>query len=162
MNKFALCCLALLCTGSNAHARSTPQVDPATAPASTTAAPVAMGRCGRISVFDVAPRNQDIYRAKLINIDGQLPGPTNARSFRVTPGKHTLEVAELIDNEQFNDLQLRQRVQQSDRYKSIELDVQPNTTYLLGAHLIESRRNYITDRSYWEPVIYHQNSEACQ
>lgn len=120
------------------------------------------GSCGRISVFDVAPRSQEVYRARLLNIDGELPGPTGARSFRVTPGRHVLEVAEAIDNEQFNDVQLRQRVQRADRYKTLEVDVQPDTTYLLGARLVEARRNYIADGSYWEPVIYRQNSETCQ
>ena len=136
-----------------------PGVDAATAePEQVTPA----GACGRISVFDVAPRSREIYRAKLINIDGALAGPTNARSFRVTPGKHVLEVAEIIDNEQFNDVQLRQRVKQADRYKTLEVDVKPGTTYLLGAQLVTARRNNIADGSYWEPVIYHQNSEPCQ
>lgn len=141
-----------------------PGVDAATAdlaqpgPAQAAAA----GSCGRISVFDVAPRSREVYRAKLINIDGALPGPTSARSFRVTPGRHVLEVAEIIDNEQFNDVQLRQRVKHADRYKTLEVDVKPDTTYLLAAHLIEARRNRIADGSYWEPVIYGQNSEPCK
>ncbi len=120
------------------------------------------GTCGRISVFDVAPRSEEVYRARLINLDGKLPGPTGARSFRVTPGRHVLEVAEAIDNEQFNDVQLRQRVQRADRYKTLEVDVQPDTTYLLGARLVEDRRNHVADGSYWEPVIYRQNSEPCK
>ena len=117
--------------------------------------------CGRISVFDVAPRSQDLYRAKLLNIDGELAGPTGARSFRVKPGKRVLQVAELIDSEQFNDVQLRQRDMRPDPYKDLVVDVQPGTTYLLAARLVPARRNYITDGSYWEPVIYQQNSEPC-
>jgi len=119
-------------------------------------------RCGRISVFDVAPRSEELYRARLMNIDGRLPGPAGAKSFRVTPGRHVLEVAELIDPEQFNDVQRRQRDMRPDPYKELVVDVQPDTTYLLGARLVTARRNYITDGSYWEPVIYHQNSEPCQ
>ncbi|MGO4221527.1 hypothetical protein AB4Y64_06685 [Lysobacter sp. TAF61] len=169
MNKLALCRLptlgaaiaGLASLGIASAGTASPQVDPASAPAATSVAPGAAG-CGRVSVFDVAPRSKDLYRARLINIDGTLPGPTTARSYRVAAGKHTLEVAEIIDNEQFGDVQLRQRAQQADRYKTIELDVQPNTTYLLAAHLIEERRNYIMDQSYWEPVIYSQSSEACK
>ncbi|HEY5804672.1 MAG TPA: hypothetical protein VIT90_13355 [Lysobacter sp.] len=161
MNPLALCCLPLLGLAFVAVAGPAVQTDPASAPAATSAAPAVAG-CGRISVFDVAPRSQDLYRARLINVDGTLPGPTSARSYRVAAGKRSLEVAEMIDNEQFNDVQLRQRVQQSDRYKTIELDVQPNTTYLLGSHLIEERRNNIMDGSYWEPVIYSHSSEACK
>jgi hypothetical protein len=160
MNLSALCCLPLLAVAFATTAQPLAQVDPASAPATTSAAPAVTG-CGRISVFDVAPRSKDLYRARLINVDGKLPGPTSARSYRVGAGKHTLEVAELIDVKQFNDLQLRQRTQQSDRYKTIELDVQPNTTYLLAAHLIEANRNDIIGQTYWEPVIFSQSSEAC-
>jgi hypothetical protein len=161
MNLPAMCCLPLLAVAfAAAAAQPSSQVDPASAPAATSATPAVVG-CGRISVFDVAPRSKDLYRARLINVDGQLPGPTSARSYRISAGKHSLEVAELIDEKQFNDLQMRQRTQRSDRYKTIELDVQPNTTYLLAAHLIEANRNDIIGQTYWEPVIYSQSSEAC-
>lgn len=120
------------------------------------------GTCGRISVFDVAPRSQDLYRARLISIDGRTAGPVGARSYRVPVGRHTLEVAEVIDVEQFSDVQLLQRDQRADRYKTLEVDVKPDTTYLLAAHLIESHRNRIADGSYWEPVIYGQNNEPCK
>ncbi len=125
----------------------------ADAPAST---------CGRISDFDAAPRSQDLYRARLMNVDGQLPGPTGSRSYRVSPGPHTLQVAELIDNDQFNDLQLQQRVRNANRYKTLQIDVQPGVTYSLAAKLVEARRNYILDQSYWQPVIYRQVNAACR
>ncbi|MDR0184454.1 hypothetical protein [Lysobacter arvi] len=134
------------------------QASPSAAP--TRAADDA--RCGRISVFDVAPRSEELYRARVMNIDGRLPGPTGARSFRVTPGRHVLEVAELIDPEQFNDVQRRQRDMRPNPYKELVVDVQPDTTYLLAARLVTARRNFINDGSYWEPVIYRQNSEPCQ
>jgi len=127
-------------------------------PAST---PAASG-CGRISIFDAAPRSQDIYRARLMNIDGKFAGPSGTKTFKLPVGHHVLEVAELIDPEQFNDVQRRQRDMRADPYKELTVDVQPDTTYLLGARLVTDRRNYITDGSYWEPVIYHQNSESCQ
>ena len=118
--------------------------------------------CGRISIFDVAPRSQDIYRARVMNIDGRLAGPSGTKSFKLPAGHHVLEVAELIDPEQFNDVQRRQRDMRANPYKELAVDVQPNTTYLLGARLITARRNEIIDGSYWEPVLYHQNSESCQ
>lgn len=127
-------------------------------PASASAAQP--GTCGRISVFDSAPRSQDLYRARLINIDGRAAGPTGTRTYRVPLGRHTLEVAEAIDVRQFDDVELRQRDQRMDRYKMLEVDVKPDTTYLLAAHLIESGR--IADGSYWEPVIYGQSKEACK
>ncbi|WP_342316509.1 hypothetical protein [Lysobacter sp. FW306-1B-D06B] len=135
--------------------------DQATAPATADAAPGTASSCGRVSIFDVAPRSQDLYRARVMNIDGKLAGPTGAKTFRLAPGKHTLQVAELINSDQFNDVQLRQRDMRADPYKDLVVDVAPNTTYLLAAHLIEAKRNSITDGSYWEPVIYQKNSEPC-
>jgi hypothetical protein len=123
-------------------------------------APSDSGSCGRISVFDVAPRNQDLYRARLMSIDGRTAGPVGSRTYRVPVGRHTLEVAEAIDVKQFDDVELRQRDQRMDRYKTLEVDVKPDTTYLLAARLIESGR--IADGSYWEPVIYGQDNERCK
>ena len=118
--------------------------------------------CGRISIFDVAPRSQDIYRARLMNIDGTLAGPSGAKSFKLPAGRHVLEVAELIDPEQFNDVQRQQRDMRANPYNELVVDVQPDRTYLLGARLVTARRSYISDGSYWEPVIYQHNTESCQ
>ncbi|GAA5067360.1 hypothetical protein [Lysobacter panacisoli] len=133
---------------------------PANPPAATQSEPST--GCGRVSVFDVAPRTRDMFRARLISIDGQLPGPAGSRSFRLDAGSHELEVAELIDTNQFDDVQLRQRDQKSGAYKKLRLDVAADTTYLLGAHLIDAHRNEILSGAYWEPVIYSQNSEPCR
>ena len=130
--------------------------------AGSPAAADAASGCGRISIFDVAPRSQELYRARIMNIDGRLPGPTGTKTFRLPAGRHVLEVAELIDPEQFNDIQLRQRDMRQHPYKELVVDVRPDTTYLLGARLVQARRNFISDGSYWEPVIYRQNSEPCQ
>ena len=157
MNAFGLPLLALCLFAGTCAATQNPA---ASAPTPTSASD--SSRYGRISIFDVAPRSQELYRARLMNIDGQLPGPAGAKSFRVSPGRHVLEVAELIDPEQFGDVQMRQRDMRKDPYKELVVDVQPDTTYLLAARLITARRNNIADGSYWEPVIYHQKSESCQ
>lgn len=131
------------------------------AASATQAAPAAAG-CGRISVFDVAPHSRDLYRASLLAIDGQLPGPTGARTFRVAAGRHTLRVVEQIDASRFDGVQLRQRGQGRDLSKTMELDVRPDTTYLLAAQLIEAKRGDVLGRGYWEPVIYQSNAEPCR
>jgi hypothetical protein len=119
--------------------------------------------CGRISVFDIAPRAQKLYPAVLIAIDGKLPGPTDADVFRVTPGRHQLKVAEAIDWRQFSDLQRLQRDRTvRDRYKVIEVDVQPGITYRLAARFHLEERNSIRDGAYWEPVIWKESPEHCR
>lgn len=118
--------------------------------------------CGRISVFDSAPRGDQVYPAVLIAIDGRAPGPTSGPSYRVRPGVHELTVAEKIDPEQFSSLQRFQRDRRADGgYKTLTLDVRPGITYRLGAHFDLERRNFIRDNSYWEPVVWGEVAEAC-
>lgn len=119
--------------------------------------------CGRVSVFDVAPRSQQLYPAVLIAVDGQLPGPSSSEVFRLEPGRHVLRVAERIDPVQFNDLQRRTRDRGSrDRYKELEIDVQPGITYRLAARFNIDRRNQIRDNGYWDPVIWKEVAETCR
>ncbi|MFC4729155.1 PDZ domain-containing protein [Coralloluteibacterium thermophilus] len=119
-------------------------------------------RCGRINTFDVAPRGRHIYPAILIAVDGRSPGPTTADSFRVEPGRRTLTVAENIDVRQLSTLtqQLRSRGGRA-RYKTLEVDVEAGTTYLLGARFDPSRGGS-TRNDYWEPVIWRQVAERCR
>jgi hypothetical protein len=119
--------------------------------------------CGRISVFDIAPRNQRLYRAVLIAIDGRLPGPTDSDVYRVTPGRHLLKVAEAIDWRQFSSVARVQRDRPTrDRYKEIEVDVQPGITYRLAARFHQEERHSIRDGAYWEPVIWKESPEPCR
>ena len=119
--------------------------------------------CGRVSVFDAAPRGKQIYRAVLIAVDGVLPGPPSSDTYRLDPGRRRLTVAEAIDPEQFNSVQRTQRDRQGrERYKDLIIDVQPGITYRLGAHYILDQRNSIRDNAYWEPVIWAEAAETCR
>jgi hypothetical protein len=120
--------------------------------------------CGRISVFDVAPRSQHLYKAVLIAVDGKLPGPTSSDVFRLEPGRHVLRVAEAIDPKQFDSLQrlTRDRRRGDDHYKDLEVDVQPGTTYRLASRFNYDQRNSIRDNAYWDPVIWTEIPETCR
>lgn len=125
------------------------------------AATAATEGCGRISEFDVGPRQQDLHGAKIISIDGSLPGPTNAKTYRVTPGPHTLQVSERIESRylSFND---RLRNSNTDRYKTLVVDVLPNTTTLIAARLNPDRRTEWKNGAYWDPVAWKQIAEPCR
>jgi hypothetical protein len=126
-------------------------------------AAAADSRCARISTFDVAPRNQQLFPAVLIAVDGRLPGPTSAESWRLTPGRHVLKVAEAIDPKRFTALQNRERDgRNSDRYKTLEIDAQPGITYRLAARFHVDRRGNMRSGDYWEPVIWKQSAEPCR
>lgn len=125
--------------------------------ASVSARPEATASCGRISQFDVAPRQQHLHGAVLMRIDGKLPGPHGQQTFQVATGQHTIEVAEAIENRYlpFND-QIRSA---NRRYKMLTLDVAANTTYLIAARLNPGKRS--DPKAFWDPVMWKQNSETC-
>lgn len=120
--------------------------------------------CGRISVFDVAPRKSHVYPAVLIALGGEVPGPAGNDAYRVRPGRHELTVAEAIDPEQFTSLArvTRDRRSDPDRYKTLVIDVQPGITYRLGAQFHLDERHSIRDGEYWDPVIYTEVAEPCR
>lgn len=124
---------------------------------------LALADCGRISTFDIAPRNQQLYPAVLIAIDGRKPAAVEGTSFRLPPGRHVLTVAEAIDPHRFNRVEQVQRDRRSrERYKTIEVEVAADTTYFLAARLNLEQRGEIRSGAYWDPVIWKEATEACR
>lgn len=122
----------------------------------------AAASCARISTFDVAPRSQNLHRAILIAVDGAMPGPLDASSWRITPGKHTIKLAEAVDAREFSALKQRDRDgRHADRYKTIEIDAKPGITYRLAAQFHREHRLQIRDGRYWAPVVWKEVSESC-
>lgn len=120
-------------------------------------------RCGRVTVFPASPRTRDLFPARLIAVDGELPGPSSQDTFRLSPGRHVLTVAELIDERYFSAIANQQRSRRGrDAYKTLEIDVQPGVTYLLAAHFIRDQDSRILDGGYWRPVIWKERAEACR
>jgi hypothetical protein len=123
----------------------------------------AASSCGRISTFDIAPRTESLFAAVLIAVDGRLPGPTGADQWRLPPGRHTLTVAEAIDANRFTAAQNRERDGRRlrDRYKTLEVEIEPGITYRLAARLIPEGRSRVRQNGHWEPVIWKQSPEPC-
>jgi hypothetical protein len=118
--------------------------------------------CARVSTFDSAPRAQQLFAAVLIAVDGRLPGPSGAQSWRIQPGKRVLKVAEAIEPNRFTPLQNRERDgRRADRYKTLEIDAEPGITYRLAVRFHSDRRNPMRSGEYWEPVVWKQSSEPC-
>ncbi|HVF35815.1 MAG TPA: PDZ domain-containing protein [Candidatus Saccharimonadia bacterium] len=115
--------------------------------------------CGRISVFHVAPRSQDLYAAKILAIDGEIPGTARQDTYRVAPGPHEVEVAEQIDDQDLPGTYTRARRHKS---KVFTIDVRPHTTYLVASHLNEGRERDIIRNGYWDPVVWKEIDEACR
>ena len=138
----------------------------ATMPATPTHATIASlsdpDTCGRISDFDVAPRQQQLHGARVLSIDGKAAGPTTSHVFRVTAGTHTLEVGERIDARYlpFNDRQRQAGTKTGT--KTLQVDVPPNTTLLVAARLNADKVREWQHAAYWDPVVWKSASERCR
>ena len=129
---------------------------------STNATSAEADACGRISDFDVAPRQQQLHGARVLSIDGRAAGPTTSHVFRVSAGAHTLEVGERIDARylSFND---RQRQAGSPTgSKTLQVDVPPNTTLLVAARLNAGKQREWQHAAYWDPVVWKTADERCR
>lgn len=124
-------------------------------------APTGSG-CGRLSIFDVAPRQQSLHGASLISIDGERSPFAGQEVFQLSEGRHVLTVGEKIESRYlaFNNVFRNSNIK--DPYKTLEIDVAPNTTYFLAAKLIQEKRNEWRDGAYWEPVIWSESTEDCK
>ena len=123
------------------------------------AAPAQSDGCGRISVFHIAPRSEDLYAAKILSIDGEIPGPKEQETYRVSAGPHTLEVAEQIVYQDIPAVYSRARRHTT---KELVVVVEPGTTYLVASRLNEENRYGFADRSYWSPVVWKEIAEDCR
>lgn len=119
--------------------------------------------CARITTFPAAPRTRDLFPANLVAVDGRSPGTVRQDSFRVSPGRRVLTVAESIDPSYFSGVANSQRSRRAGQlHKTIELDIRPGVTYLLAARFIRDRSSEILDGSYWQPVIWKERAEPCR
>jgi PDZ domain-containing protein len=118
--------------------------------------------CGRISDFDVAPRGQGLHRATIISIDNRTPGPFGSKSYQVGVGTHTVKVAEHIESRYFSFNSRQRNAQVGGGYKTLTVDVVPDTTYLVAARLNEDQRDNPANGAYWDPVVWKQGPETCR
>lgn len=121
----------------------------------------AQAGCGRVSIFDVAPRQQNLHPATLISIDGRRSPFAGQTSFRLSTGTHVLTVAERIDSRYLPFDDRFRNSNTAEPYKTLTIEVAANTTYLLAVQLNQDKRNEWRNGAYWDPVIWKETSEDC-
>jgi len=131
-----------------------PAVGAATAPASPAA-----NACGRISAFDVAPRGERLYAARILLLDGTTPGPQGTPAFRVAAGEHRLLVAENIPTHALGVGEIASLRRQTS--KPITVVVEPGMTAMVAAHLNLQNASDLSRGTYWDPVVWKQIAEPC-
>jgi len=116
--------------------------------------------CGRISAFDVAPRGERLYAARILLLDGSTPGPTGTPSFRVAAGEHRLLIAENIPTQALGVGEIATRRRQTS--KALTVMVHPGQTALVAAQLHLDRTTDLNHGSYWDPVVWKEIAEPCR
>ena len=128
-----------------------------TVPLATTAA----SGCGRVSIVDVAPRQQGLHAVVLNRIDGRTAGVGEQTSFRLPAGEHVLELGERIES-RYLGINDRLRNRSQPRYKSLVVRVQAGTTQFIAAQLHADKRTDWVDGAYWDPVVWREVAEPCE
>jgi len=132
----------------------------ATAAVDTSGQTPASG-CGRISLQDLAPRQQQLFGAAIELVDGTTPGPTGARNYRVAAGTHELLVREQIPTRRLVGVPELAALNFRGKPKPLTITVKPNTTVMIAAHFNERRTNEFNSGGYWDPVVWKEVAETC-
>jgi hypothetical protein len=114
-------------------------------------------RCGEISSFATPPRARDLFPVLIVGIDGS-EWTTDARSiWRVPAGTYQVRMVELI-----GDSRLRVPGHQRGFSKTLEVTVEPDTSYEFAARFVTENRFRGVRGDYWEPVIWRSGPKVCQ
>lgn len=122
-------------------------------------APASEGGCGRISMFDVAPRGEHMYGVRILLIDGTTPGAQGTPAFRVSAGEHHLLVAETIPTAEIGVGGIASLRRQTS--KPLTVNVKPGTTVMIAAQLHLDKLSELTSGAYWDPVAWKEIPQAC-
>ena len=115
--------------------------------------------CGRISMFDVAPRGTRLYGVRILLIDGTTPGPLGTPAFRVSAGEHQVLVAENIPTQQLGVGEFATFRRQTS--KPLTVNVKPGMTSMLAAELHPDKHTQLNNGAYWDPVVWREVPETC-
>ena len=147
--------------GGGVASMSAADMRAADAIASTTQPAAVAEGCGRISTFDVAPRSEHMYGARILLLDGTTPGPSGSPTFRVKAGEHHLLIAENIPTQALGVGAIATLRLRRETSKPLTVDVKPGTTVMLAAQLHLAHVTELTTSEYWEPVAWKEMPEAC-
>jgi len=113
------------------------------------------GQCGQINTLTSVPKGHGIGRVFVMNINGKgAIRPTT--NFSLTPGKHILKVHTLGEGKKDKTTM--------EIAKTIEIEVEPNMTYYLGAAHNKDGKKHQFIGAQWRPVIWKisTNNEQCR
>jgi hypothetical protein len=133
--------------------------DPDAAAATGSDSSASGGGCGRISTWDVAPRTDRQYHARILLLDGVTPGPSGGETYRVSAGTHKLLVAEDIPTRQIGAGEIASLRRNTN--KEMIVTVKPGTTSMIAAQLHLDKSNEFMHGGFWDPVVWREIPLSC-
>ena len=111
--------------------------------------------CGLVTVYKTPPKTKNIHFASVNSIDGEVV-TSGTQTFALTPGKHIIKVVE-----QIRENSLTRRRGEMKNYKFIEVNIEANHKYDLGAKFIRKNRSKLKTGEYWQPVVWKTSESEC-
>ena len=124
---------------------------------------VAAAECGYISSAAKPPLDDGIYPAEIRKIDG-VEQPRRAQNrIRLSAGKHRIAIQERIGTVPRGYTALRKLGNREVALvlKILDIDVQADTLYQIGARLHKDRLDPEQPHAYWEPVVWREQAQDC-
>ncbi|MCL1145435.1 hypothetical protein L2747_05305 [Shewanella marinintestina] len=116
--------------------------------------PDTSNQCGIVATYMEPDPEANIYRAVVTHLDGK---PVISQpNYRLSPGKHTFILAELIDAPSL-------KVKLSARTpKELTISVEHNERYHIGAKFNVDKVYRGDDSGFWQPEVWLQESYECE
>jgi membrane-associated protease RseP (regulator of RpoE activity) len=114
-------------------------------------------QCGRIREPFITPKlREDIHSARIQSIDGE-DQPKGRDIFKLKPGLHVVGIHEFI-----SDYRVKRKKHGIQFRKYITINIEPNTTYYVGAKFLPNKRLMTKDEQYWEPTVWKEVNQPCE
>jgi hypothetical protein len=120
-------------------------------------AALAAGECGTIRLYDVNNTRQKVYPVYLIEVDGKTEWK-NKYLKQMPVGPHKLKIGERIPNAELSQ-QVARWNDRSIRTRELDIDVQPNVLYVIGAKFNSDKRTDV--KAYWAPIVLRDEGHPC-
>lgn len=127
--------------------------------------------CGFVSDQQgVVPKRQGTFQGLITRVDGRSTPLGGEYEYELPSGEHVLTIADRIDRSRLTmregrQMQLSNRLKTAAQsYKTLVVDVKPNTTYRIGVRLFKDKldNDSIRRNAYWEPVVWETRAQTCR
>ena len=114
------------------------------------------GACGKLSTFFKPPESKRIYAVEIKSVNGEGI-LTNTDIVTLPPGDYIVYL-----NEQIPDNEISRRTYASRKAKKLEVTIEADKTYHLGAQFNSLQKFETMRLKHWDPVIWKVTDSKCE